>query len=279
MKTYGRLVLIWTLGVLITCGCSTTGVQPGSANNLFNSTLWTQTASEHKAHAIQVYNTGKKSIDKAIQDNTWNAALEQKADSSSLPPAVVLDIDETVLDNSRYQAQLLLDGTGFSPASWDKWVSLKGAPALPGAVDFINLMAERNVEVIYITNRECRPRIPGGPACPQEQDTVDNLKRVGILEVKPDNILLKREQPDWSSEKKSRREAVVSKYRVVMLFGDDMGDFLPGVKKNITPAQRDALVEKHRDNWGYKWYMLSNPGYGSWLRVLDEPKSKHLKGY
>ncbi len=277
MKTDRRFVLAWIVGLLITGGCS--GIQPEAQNNLFNSTLWTQTASEHKAHAIQVYNTGKMNIDKAIRDKAWTAVLEQKEGFSSLPPAVVLDIDETVLDNSRYQARLLLDGTGFSPATWDKWVSLKSAPALPGAVDFINTTAEKNVEVIYITNRQCSPRATGGPACPQEQDTLDNLKRVGILNVKPENILLKREQPDWSSEKKSRREAVVSKYRVVMLFGDDLGDFLPGVKKNITPGQRDALVEKHGDNWGYKWYMLSNPGYGSWLRVLDDPKSKHLTGY
>ena len=64
-----------------------------------------------------------------------------------------------------------------------------------------------------------------------------------------------------------------------MLFGDDLGDFLPGVKKNITPLQRDELVRQYRSNWGSRWYMFCNPMYGSWLRVLDDPKSKHLVGY
>jgi acid phosphatase len=64
-----------------------------------------------------------------------------------------------------------------------------------------------------------------------------------------------------------------------MLVGDDLGDFLPDVKKNITPLQRDALVSQYESCWGRTWYMLSNPTYGSWLRVLQDPKSDHLVGY
>lgn len=158
-------------------------------------------------------------------------------------------------------------------------MAMKSAPAVPGAVDFINSMPDMGIEVIYITNRECKPGPEGGSSCPQEKDTIDNLLKVGIKEVEPENILLKGENPGWSSEKKSRREEVASRYRIVMLFGDDLGDFLPGVKKNITPMERDALVDTYSENWGMKWFVLSNPSYGSWMEILSDPKSGYLRGY
>lgn len=64
-----------------------------------------------------------------------------------------------------------------------------------------------------------------------------------------------------------------------MLFGDDLGDFLPGVKNNITPQERDRLVREHKNNWGRMWFMLSNPTYGSWLNVLGDPKSRYIRSY
>lgn len=259
--------------LILLSGCATI------ENNNFNSTLWVQSSSEYKANSIQTYNMAEKNIDLALNDTSWTAAPEQTSDYSMLPAAVIMDIDQTVLDNSKYQAKLVIEGTGFNPKTWDEWVSLEDASAISGAVDFINSMKEKNVEVVYITNRECKPREDGSAQCPQKQDTLDNLSKVGVIGVKPENILLKKEQDNWSSEKKSRREAIATKFRVLMLFGDDLGDFLPNVKKNITPLQRNVLVLQNKSNWGRKWYMLSNPIYGSWLRVLEEPKSKYLVGY
>ena len=267
---------------LITIACLTMGCvarQPNLSNNNVNSILWIQTSSEYKANSIQAFNAAENIIPQALSDTSWTSALEQGHDYSVLPAAVILDIDDTVLDNSQYQAQLIINGNEFDPDSWDRWVAMKSAPAVPGSVDFINKMAERGIEVIYITNCECRPRSEAGPACPQEKDIIDNLIKVGIKAVKTENILLKKEKPEWSSEKKSRRETIASNYRIVMLFGDDLGDFLPDVKKDITPAQRDSLVDKYRENWGVKWFVISNPAYGSWMEILSDPKSGHLKGY
>ena len=214
-----------------------------------------------------------------MKERAWTAALEQTGDFAALPLAVIMDIDETVLDNARYQAQLVIDQTDFNPNTWDHWISLKAAAAIPGAVDFIKALNERDVEVFYITNRECRPRKGNSSACPQEQDTIDNLAKVGIAGVAPDNIMLKNEQRHWPSEKRRRREAVAARFRILMLFGDDLGDFLPDVKKDITPRQRKVLVRRYAGHWGRKWYILSNPAYGSWLRVLVAPKAQYLKGY
>ena len=278
MKFQYRM-LWWLSAVSLIGGCAAPSVTTHSSNNNFNSTLWVQTASEYKANSIQAYNAAINNIERAKSDRSWSSILEQGADFASLPTAIILDIDETVLDNSQYQAQLVLNGTEFDPVTWDHWLAMKAAPAIPGAVDFINSVEAKGIEVIYITNRECKSRQGSDNACPQEQDTLDNLESVGIKNVTSANLLLKKEKPEWSSEKKSRREEIANNYRVVMLFGDDLGDFLPDVKKNITPSERNELVFKYRSNWGSKWFVLSNPNYGSWVGVLNDPKSSHLRGY
>lgn len=269
--------LLWlSLAAAICCGCSITVKTP--ANDSLNSTLWVRTAAEYRAASLQTYKTALQTIDRAVGDPGWTAALEQTGDCAALPPAVVMDIDETVLDNARYQAQTVLDGTGFDPDTWDAWVAARRAGAVPGAVDFINAMAARGVTVVYITNRACRPRADGADACPQKQDTLDNLRAVGIAQVAPENLMLKGERPEWGSEKQSRRAAVVGSYRVAMLFGDDLADFLPDVKANITPARRETLVRAYGGHWGTRWFILSNPVYGSWLQVLEAPTSQYLRG-
>ena len=260
-------------------GCATIQNQTALANNNFNSTLWVQSSSEYKANSLQAYNSAQRHLKIAKQDPAWTAALEQSADYSNLPAAIILDIDETVLDNSQYQAQMVLTGSSYSQQTWDEWVAMKSAPALPGAVDFLNTAHQQGIEIFYITNRECAPRIAGGETCPQEKDTIDNLKSVGILDATPKNTLLKNERTDWTSEKKTRRMVVAEHYKIIMLFGDDLGDFLPDVKNSITPQERDSLVHKHKENWGVKWFTLANPTYGSWLNILDKPESAYLKGY
>lgn len=259
---------------------SSTGSQAKrTPNNNMNATLWVQTAAEYKANSMQAFNAALNRIDSAIEDASWVSMLEQQVGSEALPPAIVLDVDETVLDNTQYGAQNILIGAEFVMPTWDQWVALKSAPEVPGAVEFINNVKAKGVEVIYITNRECQPRPDSKAPCPQKEDTADNLRSIGIKGVNSETLLLKSEHAEWTSEKKSRRAEIAKKYRVVMLFGDDLGDFLPNVKKNITPQQRDELVAQYKTNWGNKWFVFSNPTYGSWQRVLSEPNADYLQGY
>lgn len=259
--------------LLLSAGCAST------ANNNFNSLLWMQASAEYKANTIQAYNTALRNIDAALGDRKWTAAKEQTGDCSSLPPAVVMDIDETVLDNSRYMGHVVLEGGDWSSASWNEWVALKEATAVPGAVEFINAMTEKNVRVIFISNRECRKADSSGPGYSQEADTIENLAKVGVPGVLPENVLLLGEEEGWVSEKKSRRELVSKKYRIVMLFGDDFGDFLAGVKSGMTPGERDRLMSENKNNWGRKWFVLPNPTYGSWINILHEPRSQYIMKY
>lgn len=277
MKYQLSVISLLSSFVLLTA-CTTHTNTTNSTSNNMNSTLWIQSAAEYKAHSIQVYNSATMSIDKAKNNTLWTAMLEQGVNYSNLPAAIIVDVDETVLDNSTYQAQLILEGSQWSLNTWDNWVAMKSAPAVPGAVEFINRMGREGVEVIYITNRECKPRGEATGICPQKQDTIDNLKTVGVEKVSADKLLLKYERPEWTSEKQTRREAIAKKFRVIMLFGDDLGDFLPNVKSNISPKNRDTLVYQYSNNWGSKWFTLANPTYGSWFRILNDPKLNYLTG-
>jgi len=207
------MIAVFTSVLALLSGCATTG------NNNLNNTLWVQSSAEYKANCMQIYNIAIGNVDSALHDKGWTAAVEQRGDFSYLPPDVVMDIDETVLDNSSYQAQLVIDGTGFDPRTWDEWIALKRAPAVPGAVSFIKYLKEKNVEVFFISNRECVQRAGNDCRCPQEQETIDNLARIGIDGVKPEHVLMQNERPGWRSGKKSRREATAAEYRLLMMVG------------------------------------------------------------
>lgn len=250
--------------------------QPTAHNN-FNSVLWYQTSAEFRANSLQTYRQATDLLSRAKNDSTWT--VWPQANATKLPPAIIVDIDETILDNSPAAAQDVLSNAAFSDASWDRWVSLAKADAVPGAVAFVNAAEAMGIKVLYISNRACSKRAASESICPQKDDTLKNLKAVGIQQINAAQLWLKAEQPDWSSEKESRRQLAMQSYRVIMSVGDDFGDFLPNVKKNITPAQRAALVDQYQAHWGTKFFMLSNPTYGSWDTILNQPKQQYLRGF
>lgn len=246
-----------------------------------NAVLWYQTSAEFNANSVQTYTAARNQLLRAIADPNWTALTNQTGQYQQLPPAVIVDIDETILDNSPAAAQAVLQGkTNFDAALWDAWVAKASAQAVPGAVKFLNLAEANGVKVLYISNRECTPRkTKPTEQCPQHADTLKNLRAVGIKQLQDNQLWLKGQQTDWSSEKESRRVLAAKQYRVVMLFGDDFGDFLPNVKKNITPQQRLKLSQQYEHQWGEKWFMLSNPTYGSWQTILNQPDSQYLRGF
>jgi predicted secreted acid phosphatase len=75
-------------------------------------------------------------------------------------------------------------------------------------------------------------------------------------------VLSRDEKPDWGSDKSSRRAAIAKTHRILLLIGDDLGDFVSGAKD--TPKNRVQLVQNHGSFWGTRWFLLPNPMYGSW---------------
>ncbi|MCS7041540.1 MAG: hypothetical protein NZR01_01980 [Bryobacteraceae bacterium] len=223
-----------------------------------NATAWVQTSVEYRACVLQAWRSARLSLERALKDRRWTAALEQASDPRRLPPAIIVDIDETVLDNSPGQARFLLEGNGrYSQELWEKWTAEKRALPVPGAREFLQAAAARGVTVFYISNRG------GGEA----QATRENLIEQGFPFREStagglgDALLLRGEKPEWTSDKGPRRAAVAAHYRVILLCGDDLNDFFPA---RLSPEERMAKARSYDSWWGERWIILPNPMYGSW---------------
>ncbi len=228
--------------------------QSPAPNDGLDATLWTQTSVEYGANAIGMYKLAQTMLDRALDDKSWTAApAEQTGDYRNKPPAVVLDLDETVLDNSPYNAWRVDNDKGYSSKTWVAFVRSEQSLAIPGSLEFIEYARSKGVRVFYLSNRKA----------PQEAATRNNLKALGYpIDLSEDTVLLRGERQEWGSKKGSRRAVIAAKYRLVMLVGDNFGDFVDGDKASL--AERRALADKHQDLWGSKWIAIANPMYGSW---------------
>lgn len=228
------------------------------ANDNLNAVLWVQRAAEYDAVAQTVYRGAADELDAALKAANWDALVpdERGNAATGLAPAVVMDVDETVLDNSPYQARLVRDGGSYDELTWDQWVAEKKAKAVPGVVDFAKVATAKGVTILYISNR----------ATHLKDATIANLKAVG-MPVKDDSVFLGlgtfvKDCEQNGSEKNCRRRLAGQQYRVLMQFGDQLGDFVQ-IEANTAEA-RDALYAEYEDWFGERWFMLPNPTYGSW---------------
>jgi acid phosphatase len=225
-----------------------------------DSVVWFRTSVEYRAVTTQSYRLAGLMLDRALADKSWTAALEQAGDFGPKPPAVILDIDETVLDNSESQERDIREGAAYTETRWAEWCNERKAPPIPGALEFTRAAAAKGVTVFYVTNRDRA----------LEQATRDNLAKFGFpLDSRRDTVLMRAERPEWSSsDKSSRRSVVAQDFRILLLVGDDFGDFVPGARGTL--AARKALDEANAAMWGVKWIALPNPMYGSWKTAAGQ---------
>ena len=228
---------------------------PGNA--IVNATLWMQSAAEYRAAAIGTYAAAQRALDAALADPSWSA-VEGQTNAGSLPPAVILDLDETAIDNSVFEARSVKVGKTFDNDLWKQWVEESAARAVPGAAEFLAYAASKGVTPFYITNRDFDPEGPGTQA---------NVEKLGFPMSKTvDTLLMRGERPEWKSDKGSRRDLVAQRYRVLLLLGDDLNDFANA--RDLSVADRDALFARTTSWWGTRWFMIPNAIYGSWERSV-----------
>lgn len=224
-----------------------------AAHDGTNATYWMQNAVEYKATTMALYELAKLRLNQAIADPKWTAALEQGANYERKPVAVILDVDETVLDNSPYQAWIVENDQYYSSKTWAPFVHTETSRAIPGSLDFINYAAARGVAVFYVSNRKA----------PEEAPTRGNLKKLGYpIGEEEDRVLLRGEKEEWTSDKGTRRAVVADQYRIALLIGDNLGDFVDNV--DVSREERLKLYQDNAAHWGRDWIMLPNPSYGSW---------------
>ena len=233
-----------------------------TANDNLNAVVWAQTAIEHDLIYIQTFRNAQSRLLTALRDPQWDALAKEDRTMpiAGLPPAVVLDIDETVLDNSPYQARLVKSGGQYDEASWAAWCKEERARAMPGALAFTRYAAEHGIAVIYLSNR----------AQDLDTATLANLRQLGFPVSGPEAFLgLGTVLPGCEqvgTEKGCRRQLVSRKYRVLMQFGDQLGDFVDVVAN--TEAGRKQAITGYMDWVGTRWFVLPNPTYGSWEPAL-----------
>jgi 5'-nucleotidase (lipoprotein e(P4) family) len=247
--------------MVLLSACQSSGPALDTSNNTLYSTLWVQTAAEYEALSYQAYQTSERLLTEALEDSSWTASLEQEDPYFDKHPAIILDLDETAIDNSFYEARVILDKTGFDAVSWNNWVQEMEAEAIKGALRLTNLAHEMGIAVFYITNRDSEV----------QPYTEQNLIELGFP-VDPGSVMSNGGRPQWTSAKTERRKWVAERYRILMLFGDDLNDFLPA--RGISVNERRVLVRHYSEYWGTKWFVLPNPNYGSWERALYTGEEK-----
>jgi acid phosphatase len=273
--TLAAIVAVTSIAALVLTA-STAFAEPADAlptvgREGVTATLWFQTAVERQAATLAVYRAATARLPasrKAVQET---ASLEQAEQGgfTRKPPAIVLDVDETVVDNSPYEAWRIRAGKPYDSASWAAWVASAQATAIPGAPGFIARAHALGFRVVFVTNRNCPADGPFGPdgrhaACPQKAQTLANLEQVLGRAVSPDDLMLRGDRAEWSdSDKSARRLAVARTHRIAMLVGDDLNDFVPRAK---------YAEQQHAKRWGLTWVPIPNPTYGSWGDSLTLPQ-------
>ena len=234
---------------------------PAADDNL-NAVAWSQTAIEHDLLYVQTYRDAQMQLLKALKDPRWDALSkdDRVAPLKGLKPAVVLDVDETALDNSPYQARLIQSGGEYNEADWAAWCKEEAARALPGAVEFTQFAAKHGIAVIFISNR----------AKDLDSVTLDNLRQVGFPVSGPDAFLglgtFVEGCEQIGTEKGCRRQLISRKYRVLMQVGDQIGDFADVIANNAEGRQQ--AMAPYRKWIGTRWFILPNATYGSWEPAL-----------
>ncbi|WP_242111963.1 5'-nucleotidase, lipoprotein e(P4) family [Luteimonas aquatica] len=248
--------------------------EASAADDNLNAVLWMQRSEEYKASAETVYRAAADRLEAALKEKNWDALVPEERDNAGqtagLKPAVIMDVDETVLDNSPYQARLVAGGQEYDEVTWDRWVAEKRARAVPGVVDFAKAAQARGVTILYLSNR----------AVHLKDATLANLREVG-MPVAGDDVFLGlgtfvKDCEQNGSEKNCRRRLAGQQYRVLMQFGDQLGDFVQVVAN--TPDDRAKLLAQYHDWFGERWWMLPNPTYGGWEPALfnnawDQPRA------
>ncbi|NNC76750.1 MAG: hypothetical protein HKN77_02235 [Woeseiaceae bacterium] len=259
--------ILAALSATLLAACATTQPQHDPQQDL--GLQWVKHAAEYRAITRQVYSVATRDLPRFIADTSWNA-LPQQRDAATLPPAVILDVDETVVSNVDFQLTLV---PPFTNEKHDTWNRENKSTPVEGVKEFVEAARELGVTVFFVTNRPCRAKRDIEDPCPQRQTTIDDIREIGI-ETDADHVFLSEER-GWTREKLSRRLHVAGTHRVIMLFGDDYGDFVECSRSSpaapcttaATRASRAVALDTYNHYWGNGWYFLPNPMHGSWTSV------------
>lgn len=210
------------------------------------SLLWMQRSAEYKALCYQAYNALRRHV---------SEELEKPHDK---PMAVILDIDETILDNTPFKARTVGTAIGKDKGAFSKWVAREEAKALAGASETLSWIDSKGVALFYVSDRAADRDL---------EATVANLKKAKIPVISS-QVMLSR-----GDTKTERFQKIEERYDVIAYVGDNLLDF-PIRAEGADMNRRDHFVKQNRELFGAAWIMLPNPDYGSWEYALCEGYKK-----
>jgi len=245
MKRIYLTIILMLCGVIL-CGCQSGSSQNCATNELSQRTKlglsWMQNSAEYRALCYQTYNAAYAHIKQASSEKT------------AKPKAIILDLDETILDNSEGTAAIFEVSKNQSDYNNNltDWLNYGKAKAIPGAVDFLRNVEKLGVEIFYVSNRSCK----------QSDSTKKNLK---VLKYPTKNRIKCRSN---SSNKKLRFEKIANNYTVLAYFGDNANDF-PINLYGVSSKERNTTIDKNASLFGVKYFILPNPVYGDWVLQIN----------
>ena len=247
MKQILALTLVFVSGctiaprITVSNGPSSNVTGAGVIDGKIYTTAYQQTAAEYRALCYQAYNIARLRIDQLLGEN------------HARPRAIVTDIDETVLNNSAFEAHQTLQGKDYTSADWTVWANKIAADTLPGSLDFLTYAASKGFEIFYVTNRDSA----------ETSVTLENLRKFHFPDADSSHFL----PMAGSSSKESRRQRLSEHYQIVMLLGDNLGDF-SALFDRKTVQERNDNVNALREEFGDRFIILPNPTYGDWESSL-----------
>lgn len=225
----------------------------GLSQQSVDAVLW-QNAS---AEAYHLYKQGFALAQWKLELNIMDLhEAERNADPQLLsdkPMAVIVDVDETILDNSPYELHLIRTGTTFTPGTWKEWTAKASAEALPGALEFVRFARSMECEVFYITNRDRS----------EQEATLKNLNDLGFPFADEEHLL----PMSGSSDKTGRRASVAATHQVMLMVGDQLTDYDEVFKDRSRNHGKDLTEGMMSKLWRY-FVLLPNPMYGTWRDAI-----------
>lgn len=222
--------------------------------------LWQQTSAEYEALCLQAYAIAEDRIRNPQPIAADDGYVYESTVNDGGMNAIIMDLDETVFDNSLYHGYLILENREYSKETWNNWVNREEATLIPGAYNFIMTALELSIPIFYVSNRDFSTI----------NATLNNLRKFNI-NVEEDQLLLK---DVGMTDKLSRFEKVERQYNVVLYIGDNLNDYKVQTFGLPNISSRKASINEMRQHIGRDFILLPNPVYGDWEEALKVEDNK-----
>lgn len=216
------------------------------SNLLVDAVAWRQTAAEFRALYYQGFNVAKTRLDQAL-------ANQKPGDKK---PAIISDIDDTILSSNTYWGFLIAQGKEFfDDAAWDRWVADNGPTLTPGALEFLDYAKSRGVEIFYVSSRDQGDKT--------YEYALNNLRKHKVPYADETHVTILRE----SSNKEPAQHKIAEQYNVLLMLGDNLNDFERSFYVDDV-SKRAQLVDDSRGKFGSQYIIFPNPTDGHWLKAI-----------